>query len=121
MGATIDTLQDMRAFLLLSSAQRRAVAETLALRLGPAFGPCDKELGALGLVALRHLASGMVMVAIPGGSFAMGLSSDDVEATRPFVRPEDPWAQGILERLSKEARPAHSVTIAPFLCSTAPL
>ena len=96
----------------------------LARRLAAALGDCTAHphlIGTARLAAVRHDATGVVLVAIPGGTFTMGLRDDEHDEVRRVVFGADPaqrFAAQLGAYLVPRATPAHPVAVAPFLCAT---
>jgi len=61
---------------------------------------------------------GVVLVAIPGGSFDMGLSADEKRELTKLVKGKGPEAAMHVRELAKIARPV-ATKVAPFLCADA--
>ncbi|MCB9734983.1 MAG: hypothetical protein H6745_20540 [Deltaproteobacteria bacterium] len=78
------------------------------------------RVGAAGLGALRHRPSGTEVIAVPGGRFVMGYTADDALAVwlaipMPGDDDDDDIEAGELDHELRRARPAHLVTLRPFL------
>jgi formylglycine-generating enzyme required for sulfatase activity len=75
-----------------------------------------------GRPAWRHLPSGVVFRAVPGGTFRMGLSDAELDAVRAIERAGG--ADGDLEPFfagAARARPVREVRVGPFLIARHPL
>ena len=114
-------LSTLSAWVKLNEAKRRQVAETLAQAVGAGFAFVD-FVGENQLARFRDKKLKLDFVAIPGGKFAMGLSdAEKRELTRLTKKWGEEEARMFLRDLSEIARPAHDVTIAPFLCAATPV
>jgi hypothetical protein len=98
-----------------TEADRRAYAESIAEKLGGAFG------GFVGEDALAVIAhpEGLELILVPGGTFERGVRPDELAMMRAidWAEPEDAlaWLDQIAET------PAETVTVAAFLLARAPL
>lgn len=108
-------LQNVAVFAKLTAAKRKALAAELAAHLGEGWS-VEKGDGVL----LRHAPTDLVFVAVPGGTFAMGLTEADVAAIRRDLA-KLPDLDDAIARLRRSALPERSVEVAPFLASRAPL
>jgi formylglycine-generating enzyme required for sulfatase activity len=112
-AAALRSFEDYRR---LSPDAKRELACAVAGALGAAFEPLDKLIGRHRLAAVRHQETRIVFVAVPGGSFDMGLTEADLEAAAEHVD----WTAGVrrfVEQLERRCRPVHRVTVRPFLCA----
>lgn len=99
---------------------RAAVCDALAEALGAGW-KAIAPAGALALPRLRATKLGLSFVAVPGGSFAMGLSPDEHRDLTRAVRGRGAEASQHVRELAKLARPVRTVKVAPFLCAETPL
>jgi formylglycine-generating enzyme required for sulfatase activity len=97
-------------------ADRRAVARALAKAMK---GSTAALTGELELPRLRHKALGIDFIAIPGGKLAIGVSAKELKALDAMSDTAE-FHDDVL-RIGRHARPAHEVTVAPFLLAAAPL
>lgn len=97
-----------------------SLAESLALALGKGWRP-GPPAGSWQLPSVRSVKLGVSLVAIPGGTFEMGLSPGELAELKRRVRGRGPEASLHVRELAKLARPVHRVKVSPFLCATAPL
>lgn len=116
----LSPLAELSVFEALDPAQRLALAAPLAESLGKDFRAYPSLVGAKGMVALDHVPTGICMIAIPGGSFDMGLTDEDADESSDTL-----GATATLQRLLMEveavATPVHRVVVAPFLLALAHL
>jgi formylglycine-generating enzyme required for sulfatase activity len=108
---------DLAAFEALDSAQRQALGEPLAESLGKEFSALPTLVGSKGMVAVEHVPSGVQLVAVPGGSFEMGLTADDEDAIRACVDYDAAGIQSRLQDFDAQCSPVHTVEVSPFLLS----
>jgi len=97
-------------------ADRRAVAKALAKATR---GFTAALTGELELPRLRHKALGIDFIAIPGGTFTMGLSPKELREIDALVDNDETLDH--VESLKRQARPSHEVAVAPFLLAATPL
>lgn len=112
--ATLDT------FAGLGGDARLALGARLSEALGPAYGPQPELVGEAGLVAVRHLETGHLLVAIPGGRFTMGLRDDELDELRRTLFGDDPrhrFEAEILGAYRRRCEPVRTVEVRPFLCA----
>lgn len=107
-----DALASLDQYRSLDSSVRLELAFNLAEQLGEDWEAHD-FVGDAELATLRHLPTNMLFVAIPGGSFEMGLSDADLEEARRYI--DDQYVEHHLKLEGDWARPVHTVSVAPFL------
>ncbi|MDC3957340.1 formylglycine-generating enzyme family protein [Polyangium jinanense] len=99
---------------------RLALASEIARALGPTFAPVSQLIGAAGLPSLLHGPTKMQFVAVPGGTFVMGLSEAEIDEIAalyaPLGRADEARA---LVRWSTQ--PPRRVRVQPFLCALEPV
>jgi formylglycine-generating enzyme required for sulfatase activity len=117
MDTIATRLERLDAFDGLDRAARLALAADLAAALGPEFSPHDRLFGAREVAAVRHAPTGLYFAAIPGGSFDMGFTDDDLAEAAEYVD-FTAAVQRWLRDLQACARPVHRVEVRPFLCAT---
>lgn len=106
-------LEDLDAFSASGLGEREAALHELCERLGSAFSPGTPTLAEDSL-PLRHLPTGLELVAVPGGEFEMGLTEEDLRALSYLVD----WTAAIAEKadaLRRELGPPRRVRVAPFV------
>jgi len=108
---------DLAAFEALDPAQRLALADPLAESLGKEFSALPALVGSKRMVAVEHVPSGVQLVAVPGGSFEMGLTADDEDAIRACVDYDAAGIQSRLQDFDAQCSPVHTVEVSPFLLS----
>lgn len=96
------------------------LAESLALALGKGWKP-GPPAGSWQLPSVRSVKLGVSLVAIPGGTFEMGLSLEEHAELKKRVKGRGAEASVHVRELAKLARPVHRVKVGPFLCATTPL
>jgi formylglycine-generating enzyme required for sulfatase activity len=102
-----------------ATKDKAAVARELAASLG---GFVSREPARdMKLARIEHRASGVTFVAIPGGTFAMGLSPAEKKRLAPIAKKLGEEATMHLRALGKVASPARDVEVPAFLCAEAPL
>jgi formylglycine-generating enzyme required for sulfatase activity len=106
-------LTNLEVYRTASNEQRTQCAEALVAKLGPGFGPLPPE-GELGFLALQHHATATKFLVVPGGSFQMGMSDEDLEELSEYV-PFRSYMTEHVERFQPMAQPLHQVTVAPFI------
>jgi len=103
------------AIASLTPAKKKSLLAAVAKELGKEWKaePVDDALG----LPLLHVPTKLRFRLIPGGSFTMGLTADDVEQCEKYVGgyPDE------IAELKKWARPLRQVEVAPFLCTEQPL
>ncbi|HEY3818802.1 MAG TPA: hypothetical protein VGL81_16640 [Polyangiaceae bacterium] len=99
---------DLAAFEALDSMQRLALADPLAESLGKEFSPLRALVGSKGMVAVEHAPSGVQLVAVPGGSFEMGLTDDDEDDIRACVDYDAAGIQSRLQDFDAKCSPVHT-------------
>lgn len=108
----------------VTSWRRVASDSGLAVELAAALGmgwKAASSIGDLALPTVRSARLGVLLVAIPGGSFAMGLSPAERTELARVVKGRGPEAAEHLKALAAAARPVRKVTVKPFLLASAPL
>lgn len=114
-------LANLETFGALDSAARLALAARLAAALGGAYRPHPELVGADGMAAVRHVDTGLLLVAVPGGRFTMGLRDDELEDLCRTLFGEDPahrFEPEILRKYLRSCTPVRTVEVRPFLCAT---
>ncbi len=103
-----------------ASAERRAeIVDRVCAALGHDWSLARSHTyGGFPVATLRHAPTGVRFNLLPGGTFRMGLSDPEERALRAAcVSGEE---RAFLDDLAT-MRPAHEVTVAPFLCGRFPL
>lgn len=116
----LSSLASLPAWSSIPRVSRLTFARKIAAGLGPAFEPIERLVGGEGLAAVRLVALNLVFVAIPGGTFTMGLRPEEAKEWMDAFRPGRDhyrWSKSIHEA----ANPTRSVSLRPFLCSMGPL
>lgn len=96
----------------------------LATRVAEALGDCSPHpelVGSARMAAVRHTATGLLLVAIPGGRFTMGLRDEERAELRRVVFGDDPknrFDRELHGWMVPQSTPAHDVLVHPFLCAT---
>jgi len=88
----------------------------LAAKLGPRFRAVKPNKAERGLVQVEHVPSGTLFVAIPGGTFALGPSREEVGDLSRLKFEEDvtrEMVEGLRGAKTKKTK------VAPFLCARA--
>ena len=101
---------------------RAALVEALASSLGPGFAPTSERIGELGFVVIIHERTELVLVAVPGGEFVMGLCDDEVEgiSSTVFNGDNESYDQVFTQWHLPQITPPHPVNTSPFLCAREP-
>lgn len=110
----------MNTFEALTPSDRRSAKRILRRVLGEAFEVKRREYGHSRLFCVMHRQWRQRFLVVPGGTFEMGLSENDLEQA---VRLID-WTRLVaraVDDAKKAARPLRTVRIAPFLCSVSTL
>jgi len=113
-------LTELDAFRALLPGDRLTLAHQLAGTLGPSFRPLVKLVGQEGLAGVEHVASGVTFVAIPGGSFEMGLRDDDAEEAEQLLG-HGAALEAQLMVVEAMATPVRRVALTPFLLAVSHL
>jgi formylglycine-generating enzyme required for sulfatase activity len=121
MPALWPELTTVETFVSLSDTDRHALAARVAAALGAEHSAHPELVGAARFAAVRHAPTGLLLVAVPGGRYTMGLREAEIDDMRRTVFGEDPK-----QRFDREVggwhlartTPAHQVDVAPFLCAT---
>ncbi len=92
-------------------------AEKLARRLGPAFRAVVSSKKEAQFVQVEHVASKTIFVAIPGGSFDMGVTKEEIAALQKLKLDEEITREQVAEMTAKTKK----TKVAPFLCARAPV
>jgi formylglycine-generating enzyme required for sulfatase activity len=103
-----------------ATRDKARLAAALAAALGPGWKPAPPA-GDHALARLRSSRLGVALVAIPGGTMEMGLSTGERRLLSGAIKGQGPEAAEYLRALAAGARPVRPVTVHPFLCSEAPL
>src|SRR6478735_9281367 len=117
MTSTFPELATMPTWGATTAAERLGVGKRLAAVLGADFEEVPL-LGPVSLAGIRHRATGVAFVAVPGGSFQRGISSQEEREILALARP--PLA-GTLRSAIAHARPVAHVHVPPFLLARAPV
>ncbi len=110
----------LKTWQKLSSSAKAKIGKELAQVLGKDYEAAGLTDGKA-LVRLAHKPSGIVFVAIPGGTYEMGLDEKNLAAIQKIARKFGAEAKTHAKGLKYIAMPKHTVTMAPFLCSEIPL
>ena len=113
-------LATREALAALSPSARLALAAEIAEGLGATFAPSDTLAGASGLPAVQHRPTAMTFLAIPGGTFVMGLSAPEVEEIVALYAPLG-RADEARDLVRWSTQPPRRVRVLPFLCALAPV
>ncbi|MDI1447143.1 hypothetical protein [Polyangium sp. 6x1] len=113
-------LASREAFESLAPEARFALASEIAQALGPAFAPVSELIGAAGLPSLVHRPTKMFFVVIPGGTFVMGLSDDEVDEIAALYAPLG-RADEARAFVRWSTQPPRRVRVLPFLCARTPV
>lgn len=110
-------LASLAHFERVSRNDRRRLAGALAARLGDAWSAADgsEDLDALPLI---HQPTGLEFVAVPGGSFDMGLRDDDLAELAHHIDWTPEFEAWYLPETAP-MRPVHRVRVSPFLVARA--
>jgi formylglycine-generating enzyme required for sulfatase activity len=114
-------LSTVAAFASLADGDRHGLAARLVKALGPSYTAHPELVGTVRFAGVRHQPTGLLFVAIPGGSFTMGLRHDERDDLRRTVLGEDPknrFDGQIGAHHIPQMIPAHAVEVRPFLCAT---
>jgi hypothetical protein len=118
MPSTQEALRDLDAWSAVSNDEREAVARSIASSLGARFEADATLRGTHRLASVRHRATGLPLVAVPGQSFEMGMTDDERGEVLALA---EPAAHALLRTQLDLAQPRRRVRIAPFLCATVPV
>ncbi|MDI1482409.1 hypothetical protein [Polyangium sp. y55x31] len=113
-------LASRQALDTLEPGARLALAATIAEGLGSAFVPGETLVGAAGLPTVLHRPTNMRFVAIPGGTFGMGLSETEIEEIAALYAPLG-RADEARDFVRWSTQPPRRVRVLPFLCALAPV
>ncbi len=114
-------LATLEAWARAGEAGRAAVTRALVAALGSGWAEAE-PLGESSLARLRHVHSGLTVVAVCGGSFEMGLRRDEVRGLTALAkRLGSEEAVEHAKALRKDCRPTRLVEVSPFLLSQRPL
>jgi len=108
-------LLDAKAFREADAAELSRSLDRLAEALGEAWALVRSDANQ-GPSKLAHRLTGLDFVAVAGGSFDLGLSSDDIAEAAEYLDFGSEVAAR-LASLQARAEPVHRVTVHPFLCS----
>ncbi|WP_437288312.1 formylglycine-generating enzyme family protein [Sorangium sp. So ce406] len=120
MHELVASLEELERFLALPREDRLRLGPAVAEALGDAWEAAPRLAGDKGLCVMRHRPTGIELVAVPGGSFEMGLRDDDLEELSEHVDWTSHVARAVRE-LEARCRPVHAVRVRPFLCAERPL
>jgi hypothetical protein len=109
---SIDALRDIERFAELGPDARGELASTIAQLLGPPWSAGAAEL--IDAVPLFNSELRLDFVAIPGGTFEMGLTAADVEAVK-FAIGWDEHIAGTIDDARDHVTPSRRVDVSPFL------
>lgn len=112
-------LSDLRLFAA-AGREREAAIRSLVAALGPHFELAPEGLGHWKLPQLEHALTGVSFAVVPGGTFDMGLTDDDVEVATELLD-WTPEVAAFVERSKLRAGPPREVHVEPFLCAIEPL
>jgi hypothetical protein len=107
------------AFIQLSSEERKQLAAKVCSALGDGWAHSDVGAQA-DVLMLEYKPFEKQFALVPGGTFEMGISSDDLAEAQDYVD----WTNDAVEVAAAYracAVPVHKVSVAPFLCSVDPL
>lgn len=107
------------ALVSLSPHARNELATKVCDALGEGWSPAAQQPDA-DVLMLTYAPFDMAFALVPGGTFAMGISPEDLEEAQDYVD----WTQSAAhtaEAYQACATPVHTVSVAPFLCSVEPL
>lgn len=104
----------------LSPSARLALAATIASALGPAFSSGETLAGSLGLPIVLHRPTGIFFVALPGGTFVMGMSEAEIDEVAALYAPFG-RADEARELVRWSTQPPRRVEVLPFLCALTPV
>jgi formylglycine-generating enzyme required for sulfatase activity len=99
-------------------ARQAAVLQSIASALGAEYEALAARVGNEHLGVVKHRPTGLELVAIPGGTFTMGLREEELDE---IVRLAPAELADDLRALAPGARPTHFVQVDAFLCARAPL
>jgi hypothetical protein len=111
----IDLLMDVDGLHAASVAERRGATAELSSRLGGDWRAEEPSL-AEDALALLHLPTSVRFVAVPGGSFDMGLTDADLAEAAEHLDWTS-WIAAAAAGFAKLARPVRRVEVRPFLAS----
>lgn len=107
------------AFVSLSPHARKELATKVYDALGEGWSPAA-QLPDADVLMLTYAPFDMALGLVPGGTFEMGISLEDLEEAQDYVD----WTQSAAhtaEAYRACATPVHTVSVAPCLCSVEPL
>jgi hypothetical protein len=109
---SFDALRDIERFAELGRDARAELASKIAQRLGHPWSAGAAE--PIDAVPLFHSELGLEFVAIPGGTFEMGLTAADVEAVKSAIGWDEDIA-GTIDDARDHVTPSRWVDVSPFL------
>lgn len=122
MPVDLTALASHEVLVELSTEQRQLLSEHVANRLGVHLGEPVSVVPTTGpFVLVRHQRLGQDFVAVPGGSFRMGIDAEQAEALRTLLRgafDDEHDLSDALEPVLEAARPVRTVEVRPFLLAT---
>lgn len=121
MNTSWPELTSVETFGQLDNGSRLELAVRLAAALGQGYLPHPLLVGDVGLAAVRHVDTDLLLVAVPGGYFSMGLRGDEIEDLGRTLFGEDTerrFKPDFLERYLRTCTPVRTVKVRPFLCAT---
>jgi formylglycine-generating enzyme required for sulfatase activity len=116
----LSPLSSLGEWSSLAPSERLVLATRLEPRLAARGVVLSRRtVGAHDLLAFDHPPTGHTFVCIPGGRMRMGVSDAELDEMRSLVGPGD--ASDVAAEIALRARPAHEVSVPPFLLARAPL
>lgn len=119
-AAAWPALTTLATWTAQDTATQHQTAQILAHALGPRYHFLD-FVGPHHLARLQDEQLNLPFLAIPGGSFTMGLADAEKRALTRLIKKWSEEARLHARDLSELSRPAHAVTLPPFLCAQTPL
>ncbi|MDI1432373.1 formylglycine-generating enzyme family protein [Polyangium sorediatum] len=120
LGPLFAPLATQGALAALAPSARLALAAAMAEGLGRAFAPGDTLVGAAGLPTVLHRPTELRFVAIPGGTFVMGLSDTEMGEITALYAPLG-RADEARDLVRWSTQPPRRVHVRPFLCALLPV
>ncbi|MFO0609398.1 MAG: hypothetical protein U0324_39910 [Polyangiales bacterium] len=113
-------LASLERWRSLSPDEAASVTAALARALGEGFVALPRA-GDHGLPRVRSEPLALSFVAVPGGSFAMGLTEDEEADLHARVAAASPESARHVPAFAPSLRPVRRVAVRPFLCAETPL
>jgi Leucine-rich repeat (LRR) protein len=113
-------LGSIEMWAALDSMKKTEVSQALAKAMGPhvyALKPTSKQY----LPRLKETNSGLVFIAIAGGSFSMGLNNSEKKELIKLTKKWSEESQMHVKDLQNFASPSHEVSVPAFLCLEMPI